>query len=121
VSWQPSKDSFTGVRKYKLFGIWVKGYIYEGRRPTTGFRNMKDIGSLHTSSSGSWDENLVRLGEEKWKEKKQRPRWKENAWISILELLRRDGFRSRGCILAGGTHCVHDNQGDSRGLGHRCS
>lgn len=29
------------------------------------------------------------------------PRWKENVCNSIPELLRRDGFRSRGRILAG--------------------
>lgn len=48
----------------------MKGYIYEGRGLIIGFRNMKDIGSFYISSFGSWDENLVRLGEEKWKEKK---------------------------------------------------
>lgn len=39
-----------------------------------GLSNMEDISNLDTSSFGNWDENLVSLGDNTWKENKQKPR-----------------------------------------------
>lgn len=52
----------------------LRGHIHNGRGLTTGFSNMEDISNLDTSSFGNWDENLVSLGDNTWKEKKQEPR-----------------------------------------------
>lgn len=52
----------------------LRGHIHNGRGLITGLSNMEDISNLDTSSFGNWDENLVSLGDNTWKEKKQEPR-----------------------------------------------
>lgn len=54
----------------------LRGFIYDSRGLTTGLSNMEEISNLDASSFGNWDENLVSLGDNTWKEKKQKPRMK---------------------------------------------